>query len=126
GIGPAWSQHPFASRATRRLGDISYGIYLFHLPLIGLALTTLHFPTGSNVDVALMTLFVVPLAIGCGYLSWRFVEQPARRWARTVKWVPKHAAPPILDRVAVRLTSVARPGPGLIPVERVARVSLFE
>ena len=105
-LAPQWSQRPFVARACRRLGDMSYGVYLFHLPLIGFALTTLHFPTGTNLDFVWMMAFAVPASIFAGYLSHRFVEQPARRWARTTRWVPKHA-PPALPRPALRLPRVS-------------------
>jgi peptidoglycan/LPS O-acetylase OafA/YrhL len=67
-------------------------VYLFHFPLVGLALTTLHFPRGSNLDFLLMVAFVVPCSLLLGYLSMRFVEQPARRWARSARRRPKHLA----------------------------------
>jgi peptidoglycan/LPS O-acetylase OafA/YrhL len=110
-LAPSWAQRPFVARACRRLGDMSYGVYLFHLPLIGFALTTLHFSTGSNMDFVRMMAFAVPASLLAGYLSWRFVEQPARHWARKPRRQPKHVAPqpvaaPLAERVAVRLPAM--------------------
>ena len=102
-----------ASGACRRLGDMSYGVYLFHLPLIGLALTALHFPTGTNMDFVRMMAFAVPASLAAGYLSYRLVEQPARRWARTARHAPKHLAP-TLRPVALELKS---PRPSISPAE---------
>jgi peptidoglycan/LPS O-acetylase OafA/YrhL len=82
-LGPRWAQWPFANRAVRSLGDISYGIYLSHLPLIGLAMTTLGFrDDGTNAAFLRMVAFVVPSTLLLGWASHRFIEQPARRWAR--------------------------------------------
>jgi len=33
-VAPGWTQRPFDNRLIRKLGDISYGIYLVHVPLI--------------------------------------------------------------------------------------------
>ncbi len=66
-----------AFRPIAALGVISYGVYLWHLPLI-LAL--------KEVDLlphALVPRIGVVLAVSviAGFLSWRLVEQPAIRWA---------------------------------------------
>jgi peptidoglycan/LPS O-acetylase OafA/YrhL len=98
-LAPARFQRPFASKACRQLGDKSYGIYLFHLPLIGFALTTMHFDRGSNIDWVLMMAFAVPASLLAGYLSWRFIEQPARRWARSIKAAQEGATHPVWSRL---------------------------
>lgn len=58
-----------------KLGDLSYGIYVFHFPIIQLFLQ-LHLFEGSWISLfvaVLATTFVVAL------LSWRLIEQPAMR-----------------------------------------------
>lgn len=56
-----------------RFGDISYGVYIYHGPLIKLALT-------SGLFIALGTwlamLLVVVLVIMVAFLSWHFLEKP--------------------------------------------------
>jgi len=81
-VAPRWIQRPFANTPVRKLGDISYGIYLSHFILIAIALNLLDFGQVPDLShLAKLTLFVVPIAILYGYLSARFVEQPIRRWA---------------------------------------------
>lgn len=81
-LAPSWAQAPFTSRALRKVGDMSYGIYLWHLPLVHFALTTLKFPTDATAGAFFQLLvFVLPLTLVAAWLSFRFVEQPARRWA---------------------------------------------
>lgn len=68
----------FPTPAFLRKGDYSYGVYLYHIPLIHVVNTL--FPA-----IALGTAFggwftlalVFPLALGLAYLSWNFVEKPA-------------------------------------------------
>lgn len=81
-LAPRWIQFPFANRPVRKLGDISYGMYLSHYVLIAVAINALGFaaaPQASNL--AKLALFVIPLTVIYGYVSARFVEQPIRRWA---------------------------------------------
>jgi peptidoglycan/LPS O-acetylase OafA/YrhL len=69
---------PIPMPAFLRSGDYSYGVYLYHDPLI-------HVVNVSFPAVALGTAFggwmtyalVFPAALGLAYLSWHFVEKPA-------------------------------------------------
>lgn len=82
-LAPAWTRAPFTNPVSRRLGDMSYGIYLWHLMLIGFALATLHFlPVASTRAFVRMLAFTLPLSLVAGWLSMKLVEQPAVRWAR--------------------------------------------
>ncbi|MDQ4090686.1 MAG: acyltransferase [Actinomycetota bacterium] len=82
-LAPRWVQLPFTNPLSRRLGDMSYGIYLWHLMFTGFAMYTLDFPPdASNWAFFRMLLFVLPLSLVAAWLSMRFVEQPAIRWAR--------------------------------------------
>ncbi|MSO42437.1 MAG: acyltransferase [Solirubrobacterales bacterium] len=76
-------QLPFAHPLARRLGDISYGIFLSHAVIVIVLLVKLSLPQdGSLKAFLLMAGTAMPLTIGYGYLSARFLEQPIRRWAR--------------------------------------------
>ena len=74
-------QLPFALRSSRALGDISYGIYLIHFPLIAYVLALLPSLADSIGDFATALVVAVPLTVLYGWASARFLEQPIRRWA---------------------------------------------
>jgi peptidoglycan/LPS O-acetylase OafA/YrhL len=71
-----------ASPALTKIGLWSYGIFLWHHPLLG-ALPEYgidRLVPGSRF--LSLTLVIVPVAIACGWLSHRFVEAPAMRLGR--------------------------------------------
>ena len=71
------------TRPMRVLADASYGMYLFHLPLIGLALHA-GLPTdGRDLSFFRLGAIVVPASVAFGWASFRWLEEPARRWARS-------------------------------------------
>jgi peptidoglycan/LPS O-acetylase OafA/YrhL len=85
---------PFAAPFARRLGDISYGVFLIQIPVIGaLIVFTGLDPNGSVGALALFAAIVVAICIAYGYLSARFVEQPIRRWARRYDRRAKEPSP---------------------------------
>jgi peptidoglycan/LPS O-acetylase OafA/YrhL len=63
------------SQPLRWLGVRSYGIYLWHFPII--ALTT----PADGQDTLTRAVLQVTASIGCAALSWRYVEEPIRRGA---------------------------------------------
>ena len=75
----------FGNPYARRLGDISYGMFLFHLALLeGVAVPILGYRLfqGSAVAVFIITL---ALSIVAAVLSYRVVERPAARLRRLVR-----------------------------------------
>ncbi|HKG17888.1 MAG TPA: acyltransferase family protein, partial [Solirubrobacteraceae bacterium] len=78
----------------RWLGVRSYGIYLWHWPII--VLTT---PNAQRVIDLSLAVFQVGATIAVAALSWRFVEEPIRRgalgriWARA-RWGWRRMAAP--------------------------------
>lgn len=85
----------------RWLGERSYGIYLWHLPIIALTTPALARPSLTRA------LWQVALSIAVAALSWHFVEEPIRRGAlaaaaRRVRRAGVHALP-----LGMRLAGVA-------------------
>lgn len=72
-----------ANRFARWLGDVSYGVFLWHFPLILLYSHALGWVSGrGNAAFAAMTALVLPSSLIAGWLSRRFIEEPAIAWAR--------------------------------------------
>lgn len=76
-------RRPFANSGMRWLGDISYGIYLIHIPIVVCTVNLLNIATdGSLGPVMTLAAVVLSISVAYGCLSARFLEQPIRRWAR--------------------------------------------
>lgn len=63
------------------LGTISYGVYLWHVPVITLLKN--HTPLAPN----LLALAAISITLVLAALSWHWVEQPAIAWAR--RWLAR-------------------------------------
>jgi peptidoglycan/LPS O-acetylase OafA/YrhL len=94
------------------LGTISYGVYLFHFPVIvGLRMTG-HWPQDSLTHELVAVLAVT---LPAATLSWFLVERPAIRWAQRrtsggrIAKVPEVAPEPRRQRTGER--PVLRPHP---------------
>ena len=97
-LAPRRLQAPFAAPRVRRLGDISYGIYLIHFPAI-LFVGALIGTSDSGLADALthfwiLALIVIVISVAYGYLSGRYLEQPIRRWAHRFGRRAEKAPPP--------------------------------
>jgi peptidoglycan/LPS O-acetylase OafA/YrhL len=61
--------------------DISYGVYLYAFPL-----QQLYYSYAVRGKLPMNPWFglavVLPLGIACGWLSWLYVEKPAKQWLR--------------------------------------------
>ncbi|HWH95606.1 MAG TPA: acyltransferase [Baekduia sp.] len=77
-----WRATLLARGPAKWLGTISYGVYLFHFPVIvGLRMTG-HWPQGDELARQLLTVMAITLPAAT--ISWLAVERPAIRWARRV------------------------------------------
>lgn len=81
-LAPAPWQRPVTNRAARKLGDMSYGVYLYHLMVISFAAATLGFAKGDFGDFLVYAAFALPVSLLLGWLSLTLVERPTRGWAR--------------------------------------------
>ena len=70
------------SRSLSWVGKVSYGIFLWHLPLVRTAQEQAPHEPSLLLAFVRLGLVIVPLSILLGWLSWRLVELPALRAAR--------------------------------------------
>jgi peptidoglycan/LPS O-acetylase OafA/YrhL len=67
---------PTLGHQVLRGNDVSYGLYIYHMPIVGLLIQLGR--TGSLVWVGV----ALGSALTCAVLSWRFVERPFLRRKR--------------------------------------------
>ncbi len=77
--GGGWSVRWLATGPLVFVGLISYGVYLWHLPLL---LATRHIGLLPEPLLPRM-LVVLGLSLAAAWVSWRALEQPILRWAHT-------------------------------------------
>ena len=96
----------------RWIGERSYGIYLWHWPVLVLALVATQ-GTGPDAGVPVVTGAAVLVAsVGAAALSYRFVEQPLRRYGFRHAWRALRRR--ITGRPMVRLAGVSALGLGVV------------
>lgn len=95
-LAPARITAPLSNRYIARVAEMSYGTYLYHLPLIGFAVFTLGLPLGPGAGSFLLLLaFTLLTACLMGWLSYAVVEVPMRtRGQRLAKSLQLRAAAP--------------------------------
>jgi peptidoglycan/LPS O-acetylase OafA/YrhL len=82
-IAPVWPLSVFTWPRARWLGDVSYGVFLWHHPLILLVRRVAPFAQGKgDANFLTMCALVLPASLLLGWLSRRFVEEPVILWAR--------------------------------------------
>lgn len=88
-----------AALSTRPLvlgGMISYSVYLVHMPLIEIFWWTqghVGFLAPGTIGSKIGFVLIPFLVVGCGYLLWRYLEEPSRRAMRrmSLAHVPERA-----------------------------------
>ena len=61
-------------------GDVSYGLFLWHVLVLQVLFTTLHLRL-FHAPFALVLIVTLVVSLALARLSWRVVEAPAIRWA---------------------------------------------
>jgi peptidoglycan/LPS O-acetylase OafA/YrhL len=74
----------FANPAIVFLGTVSYGVYLYHLPIVNW-LTTAHFVMVSPQPAMVLCVVAFLGSVALGTASWYLVERPLMRRVRSVK-----------------------------------------
>ena len=112
-MAPKRAQVPVTNPASRWLGDVSYGVYLWHLMVIGFALTSLHFAPDATTWAFLRMLgFTLTVSLLIAWASLAWVERPAIRWARRRSRVLEaraDAGPPPVSRPLSALSGTDAP-----------------
>jgi len=103
GTGARW----LGWRPLAWMGEITYGFYLWHIPLLVLARGTGLLPSGI-----VLALVVLPVAVAFGAASWYLVERPIMRRAARLPRVADASghAGPATPEPAPSATVRGRPG----------------
>ena len=70
--------------------DLSYGIYLYHWPIIQIVLATTTFGWSNDYSLVLLSMLTLTISGSFAYASWTLVEKPSISFARKVKVKTKH------------------------------------
>jgi peptidoglycan/LPS O-acetylase OafA/YrhL len=84
----------FRNGALRWLGEISYGLYLIHIPVLGLfhAVVYGRAPLVTNSRELLVTLGALITSLALAVISWKFLERPIINWGRSFEYKEKVSA----------------------------------
>lgn len=100
------------TRPLVRVGVWSYGLYLWHVPVLVWLRARGLLPS----DALLALLVAAPPSLALAALSWRYVEEPAISWSRRAAWaswsgmnvpVPSHQGQGTLDGDPPRLDTTS-------------------
>lgn len=69
---------PLTTRAATWTGELSYGIYLWHVPLLLFLRANDLLPLSTSGALVV----VLPLTLLVAAASWRWIEKPAQEWSR--------------------------------------------
>ena len=82
-LGPGWLRYPLANPLSRKLADISYSIYLYHVMVLHFCLFTLGFDReGTRADFLTLLAAALAITLVIAWVSYVLVERPGRRLGR--------------------------------------------
>ena len=102
-----WVPRLLRSRPTVGLGVISYGVYLWHVPLMCLLGAHGLLPRSLWIE----PLIVLPLTLLAAWASWRAVERPVLSWAHRRRGERRPRPRP---EPAARARDLRRPAPAMV------------
>lgn len=82
-------RRPLGQGLMRRIGDLSYGTYVFAFPIQQMTVAIV----GAQIGGWTLSLIVVPIVLLVAWLSWRLIEQPALRWRDRISLHANKATP---------------------------------
>ena len=84
-------------RSYNRLGDYSYGMYIYAFPCEQIVVFLWH-----GVSTIVLTAISFPITVALAVLSWHFVEQPAlAQKANATAWLKRSFLPFAGERIGV-------------------------
>jgi peptidoglycan/LPS O-acetylase OafA/YrhL len=82
-VGAAWLRRPFEHRLPRRVGELSYSVYLIHIVAAVYLGELFGLSTAGTPGTALVWFAVVlPVVFAYAWVSLVLVERPTHRWMR--------------------------------------------
>jgi peptidoglycan/LPS O-acetylase OafA/YrhL len=83
-----WVGSKLRNSGLRALGTISYGVYLFHMPVLGLTFMIFRSkrPWAETPAEHLLVLVATAFTIAAASISWTFFEKPLLKIGHTVKY----------------------------------------
>lgn len=83
-------RRPIFVQGMRKLGDLSYGTYLFAFPIQQALVSISH----KSINGWWLAIAASTVSMGLAWLSWRYIEKPA------MKFKKKYAVPVVLEKTA--------------------------
>lgn len=86
----AWPTRLLVNPFFRRIGQVSYSIYLLHylflqhIPSVAGLLSQYHLRISPDVNYLLTLLMLLALSVGVGSLAYRFIEEPGMELGRRI------------------------------------------